>query len=93
MDALKVLENSFAIDGETIANIGLNAVAGRPREEYGVEPTAFTEMRPGCYDIDERVKDMNAGGILGSMCFPSFPGFSGRVFAECWMPQTSRFRT
>jgi predicted TIM-barrel fold metal-dependent hydrolase len=24
---------------------------------------------------------MNAGGILASMCFPSFPGFSGRVFA------------
>jgi len=23
---------------------------------------------------------MNAGGVLGSMCFPSFPSFSGRVF-------------
>ena len=64
-----------------IPNIGLNAVAGRPREEYGIEPTAFDEMRPGCYDVDERVKDMNAGGVLGSMCFPSFPGFSGRAFA------------
>jgi predicted TIM-barrel fold metal-dependent hydrolase len=71
----------WTFNGETIPNIGLNAVAGRPREEYGIEPTAFTEMRPGCYDIDERIKDMNAGGLLGSMCFPSFPGFSGRVFA------------
>ena len=24
---------------------------------------------------------MNAGGILGSICFPSFPGFAGRLFA------------
>ena len=64
-----------------IPNIGLNAVAGRPKEEYGIEPTAFDEMRPGCYDIHERVKDMNAGGVLGSMCFPSFPGFAGRLFA------------
>jgi predicted TIM-barrel fold metal-dependent hydrolase len=64
-----------------IPNIGLNAVAGRPREEYGVEPTAYTEMRPGCYDIHERVKDMSAGGVLASMCFPSFPAFSGRLFA------------
>ena len=64
-----------------IPNVGLNAVAGRPKEEYGIEPTAFDEMRPGCYDIDERIKDMNAGGVLGSMCFPSFPGFSGRLFA------------
>jgi predicted TIM-barrel fold metal-dependent hydrolase len=64
-----------------IPNVGLNAVAGRPREEYGVEPTAFTEMRPGCYDIHERIKDMSAGGVLASMCFPSFPAFSGRLFA------------
>jgi predicted TIM-barrel fold metal-dependent hydrolase len=63
--------------------VGLNAVAGRPREEYGVEPTAFDEMRPGCYDVHERIKDMNAGGVLASMCFPSFPGFSGRLFAAC----------
>ena len=34
-----------------IPNVGLNAVAGRPKEEYGVEPTAFDEMRPGCYDV------------------------------------------
>ena len=53
-----------------IPNVGLNAVAGRPKEEYGIEPTAFDEMRPGCWDIAERVKDMDAGGILGSMCFP-----------------------
>jgi predicted TIM-barrel fold metal-dependent hydrolase len=65
-----------------IPNIGLNAVAGRPKEEYGVEPTAFSEIRPGTYDIHERIKDMNSGGILASMNFPSFPGFSGRQFAS-----------
>ena len=31
----------------TIPNIGLNAVAGRPKEEYGVEPASFDEIRPG----------------------------------------------
>ncbi|HQV58859.1 MAG TPA: hypothetical protein PKV27_12655, partial [Ilumatobacteraceae bacterium] len=71
----------WTFNGMEIPNIGLNAVAGRPKEEYGVEPTAFDEMRPGCWDIDKRIKDMNAAGILGSMCFPSFPGFSGRVIA------------
>jgi predicted TIM-barrel fold metal-dependent hydrolase len=71
----------WTFNGTVIPNVGLNAVAGRPKEEYGVEPTAFDEMRPGCYDVDERIKDMNAGGVLGSMNFPSFPGFSGRLFA------------
>lgn len=71
----------WTFNGAIIPNIGLNAVAGRPREEYGIEPTAFDEMRPGCYDIHERIKDMDAGGVLASMCFPSFPGFAGRLFA------------
>ena len=64
-----------------IPNVALNAVAGRPKEEYGLEPQGLDEIRPGCWNVDERVKDMNAGGILGSMCFPSFPGFAGRLFA------------
>jgi predicted TIM-barrel fold metal-dependent hydrolase len=73
----------WQFNGTIIPNIGLNAVAGRPKEEYGVEPTAFDEMRPGCFDVHERIKDMNAGGVLGSMNFPSFPGFSARLFAAC----------
>ena len=75
-------DDVWMFNGTRIPNIGLNAVAGRPKEEYGIEPTAFEEMRPGCYDVDERIKDMNAGGVLGSMCFPSFPGFAGRLFAN-----------
>src|SRR5687767_2726397 len=50
-------------EGVELPNIGLNAVAGRPPEEYGFEPTALSEIRPGCYDIHARVKDMNANGV------------------------------
>ena len=73
-------DDVWVFEGTTIPNIGLNAVAGRPKEEYGVDPTSFDEMRPGCYDVHERVKDMSAGGVLASMNFPSFPSFSGRLF-------------
>jgi predicted TIM-barrel fold metal-dependent hydrolase len=72
----------WTFNGATIPNIGLNAVAGRPKEEYGVNPTAFDEIRPGCYDIHERIKDMSAGGVLATMNFPSFPSFSGRLFSH-----------
>src|SRR5438045_7218574 len=41
------------------------------------------QMRPGGYDIHERVKDMSAGGVLACMCFASFPSFSGRIFLGC----------
>jgi len=69
-------------EGKEIVNIGLNAVAGRPPDEYGMEPTSLHEMRPGCYDIRERVRDMDANGLLGSMCFPSFPNLCGQLFAR-----------
>ncbi len=65
----------------TIENSALNAVAGRPKEEYGLEPQSLDEIRPGCYDVHERVKDMDAGGVLASMNFPSFPTFTARLFA------------
>jgi predicted TIM-barrel fold metal-dependent hydrolase len=73
-------DDVWVFDGQDIPNIGLNAVAGRPKEEYGIDPTSFDEMRPGCFDVHERVKDMSAGGVLASMNFPSFPSFSGRLF-------------
>jgi predicted TIM-barrel fold metal-dependent hydrolase len=72
----------WVYDGKEIPNIGLNAVAGRPKEEYGMEPTSFDELRPGCYDVHERVRDMNANGVLGSLCFPSFPNLCGQLFAR-----------
>ncbi|MGI9433089.1 MAG: amidohydrolase family protein [Myxococcota bacterium] len=72
----------WVFEGQQLLNIGLNAVAGRPPEEYGVEPTSFEQLRPGCYDLGERVRDMNANGVLGSLCFPSFPSFCGALWAR-----------
>ena len=72
----------WTYDGREIPNIWLNAVAGRPPDEYGMEPTSFDELRAGCYDIHERVRDMNVNGVVGSMCFPSFPNLCGQLFAR-----------
>ncbi|MET0902218.1 MAG: amidohydrolase family protein [Acidimicrobiales bacterium] len=55
---------------------GLNAVVSWPPEEWGRDPASFEEMRPGVYDPAERVRDMDRNGILASMCFPTFTGFS-----------------
>ncbi|MDO7841841.1 amidohydrolase family protein [Sphingomonas immobilis] len=60
--------------------IGLNAVVGRPRSEFGMEPTRFEQLRPGCFDPKARIDDMNVNGILGSLNFPTMPGFAGGAF-------------
>jgi predicted TIM-barrel fold metal-dependent hydrolase len=84
-DAPRIVEDSdgscyWVYDGLRLPNIGLNAVAGRPNDEWGFEPSRFEDMRAGCYDVDARVDDMNASGVLASLCFPSFPTISGALF-------------
>jgi predicted TIM-barrel fold metal-dependent hydrolase len=63
-------------------NLGLNAVAGKPREMFNVDASRYDEMRPGCFDVHERVRDMNAGGQLAGLNFPNFTGFSGQVLNQ-----------
>jgi predicted TIM-barrel fold metal-dependent hydrolase len=67
-------------DGEVYPTIGLNAVAGKPREEWGMDPIRYEDMIPGCYDPDARVKDMDVDGVQAALLFPSFSGFAGGVF-------------
>jgi predicted TIM-barrel fold metal-dependent hydrolase len=59
----------------------LNAVAGRPPEEWGMEPQAYDEVRPGCYDVHARVKDMSANGVWAALNFPTFVSFAGSLFS------------
>ena len=61
---------------------GLNAVVSWPPEEWGRDPAGFAEMRPGVYDVHERVRDMSRNGILASMCFPTFTGFSAMHLSQ-----------
>jgi len=61
-------------------NVGLNAVVGRPREEYGTEPTNIDQMRKGTWDAAAHIDDMNVGGLAVSLNFPTFPGFDGSWF-------------
>ena len=67
-------------EGRPHYNIGLNAVAGKRREDYGVDPTGYDNMRKGCYDPKARLEDMDVDGIQAQLCFPTFPGFAGSTF-------------
>lgn len=69
-------------DGKSYPQIGLNAVAGRDQQDYDMEPIRFSDMIPGCYQVAERVRDMDRDGVQAQMCFPSFPGFAGNTFME-----------
>lgn len=69
-------------EGKRTGAIGLNAVVGRVKEEYGCEPVSLDQMRKGSWDIHARIDDMNANGILASLNFPSVVMFDGYLFHQ-----------
>ena len=74
--------DAWLIEGKEIASFGLNAVQGRPPENWGSDPASFDQVRPGCYDVHERIRDMNVNGVLASINFPSWVGLGGQFFAQ-----------
>lgn len=70
----------WSYDDVIYPTIGLNAVAGRPMQEWGLDPVRYEDMIPGCYDPAARVADMDLDGTQAALCFPSFPGFAGGTF-------------
>jgi predicted TIM-barrel fold metal-dependent hydrolase len=63
--------------GETM---GLNAVAGKPIEQWSMEPARYSDMIQGCYDPVLRAKDLAQDNIVASLCFPTLPRFGGTLF-------------
>ena len=58
------------------------AAVGYPPEEVDMYPITYDEMRPGCWQPKERVKDMEMNGVESSLCFPNYPRFCGQIFSE-----------
>jgi predicted TIM-barrel fold metal-dependent hydrolase len=74
---------AWLLENAVLPNFGLQAVAGRPAEEWNDEPRDWDEMRKGCWQIDARIADMDLNGVYASVCFPSrVAGFGGVRFAE-----------
>lgn len=84
--APRIIETSrghqvWDFEGKKYSQVGMNAVAGRRPDSVKVEPFRFDQMRPGCYDVDARLADMDINGVWASLNFPSqITGFCGRVF-------------
>jgi len=72
----------WLLEGKVVPTVATNAVAGRPREEYGFEPFRLDQVRPGCYDPKARLADMDLDGVHAQLCFPSFPRFAGTQFLQ-----------
>jgi predicted TIM-barrel fold metal-dependent hydrolase len=76
-------ETDFWVYEDTAVAIDTaSAAVGLPPERRDARPISFDEMRPGCWDRDARLEDMDLGGIERSLCFPTYPRFCGQTFLE-----------
>jgi len=72
----------WVFEGAASPSLTTAATVGRPASEKMIEPTSYEHIRPGAYDVHERVKDMSANGVLAALNFPSFPRFAGQIFTN-----------
>lgn len=72
----------WLFEGTTYSQQMLNACAGYEEDEWWMGPISFEQMRPGCYDTNARLVDMDLNYIEASLCFPTYPRFCGQLFTE-----------
>jgi predicted TIM-barrel fold metal-dependent hydrolase len=60
----------------------LAAVSYPPDSDKVGGPGVFEDFRPGCYQRQARLADMDANHTEASVCFPTFPRFCGQTFLE-----------
>ncbi|MCH2171431.1 amidohydrolase [Myxococcota bacterium] len=86
--APKVVEDDsgahiWEFEGRRYHPVGFDAAAGRKPETVKVAPARFEELRPGTWRIEDRIRDMDLGGVWASLNFPSqVTGFGGSLFAS-----------
>ena len=52
------------------------------RSKMVMEAVTYDDMRPGCWKVEDRIKDFELNWVDGSLPFPTFPRFCGQTFYE-----------
>jgi predicted TIM-barrel fold metal-dependent hydrolase len=71
-----VYEDLVYINKRHVASVGFD------RDDMTMSPITYDEMRPGCYEPQARLADMDINWVEASLSFPTFPRFCGQTFLE-----------
>jgi predicted TIM-barrel fold metal-dependent hydrolase len=72
----------WVYEDKKIPQTRLSAAVGFDRDEVKITAITYEEMRPGCYDPNARLEDMDVNHVEASLSFPTFPRFCGQTFME-----------
>jgi predicted TIM-barrel fold metal-dependent hydrolase len=84
-------QQAWLFDGRLQFEWSDSCNSGRDEALVQRVPFRYEYVRPGCYDPDRRLRDMDLNGIWASVNFPSFvAGFCGRMFFRCSDPELGK---
>jgi hypothetical protein len=82
----------WAVEDFRIAVLQIEAAVGVDPARLTNTPVNYEDMRPGCYQVKDRLADLDEVRIERSLCFPNVVRFAGQMFL--WMkdkePPTTR---
>jgi len=71
----------WVFEDERVPLLGADGIRGWETGKGYLGPVNFDELHPAVWNVDERVRAMDAIGVEASLCFPSAPfGFAGWRF-------------
>jgi predicted TIM-barrel fold metal-dependent hydrolase len=73
----------WAVEDFRIAVLQIEAAAGVDPARLTNTPVNYEDMRPGCYQVKDRLADLDEVRIERSLCFPNVVRFAGQMFL--WM--------
>ena len=73
----------WAVEDFRIAVLQIEAAAGVDPALRTNTPVKYEDMRPGCYQVKDRLADLDEVRIERSLCFPNVVRFAGQMFL--WM--------
>ncbi|MGE0218471.1 amidohydrolase family protein [Mycolicibacterium sp.] len=79
---------AWEVDGKRYYLGGTNGAVGRPQIEAHQTAMRYDQFRPGVWDADARIRDMDINGMWASLNFGSVIwGFAGKVLATLSDPE------
>lgn len=69
-------------DGESMRPVGLTATAGKSFLDYAPVGARYETMRPGSFDTEARLADMDLDGIWLQVLYPSVTLFGAKVYGS-----------
>lgn len=69
-------------DGERVRAVGLMAAAGSSYLGFAPSGLTYETIRPGCFEVEAHLADMDADGIYAQLLYPSVCEEGARLFGD-----------